>query len=218
MKEMIEWAREIGRPFNIAILISNSNDRYVKLICDQGGVSRAIVNKGGSRKCECPFELVGRRSRFVKWTLKVKFGMHNHEIGTTSLGHPYLGRLTPKEKDSVIACGVFKKPKEISQMLVNNNPKNVTSRKQISNFKYKVLLRDRGNLTVCQQTLVFLHNKGYRVRTLTKSETNELDILFFVHPDSLHLMKLFPYLIVMDATYKTNRFVSSHLFNPNKVF
>ena len=105
--------------------------------------------------------------------------MHNHEVASTVLGHPYARRLTDVEQDMIVnASGMFLKPKAISDMLVKADPQNVTSRKQIANFKHNLLLKDRGNMIVCQTTLSFLHEKGYRVRTQTHPETNKLKIMF----------------------------------------
>ena len=162
---MIISARRTARALNIVLIVKSSNEFSVKLTCDQVGTSRAKARVGGSRKCGCPFLLIGRiHSNNKKWTLQASFGMHNHKVASTVLGHPYAGRLTDAEQDMIVnASGMFLKPKAISDMLVKANPQNVTSRKQIANFKHNLLLKDRGNMTVCQTTLSFLHEKRYRV-------------------------------------------------------
>ena len=36
---------------------------------------------------------------------------------------------------------------------------------------------------------------------------NEVQILFFAHKESLRLLKKFPYVVIVDATYETNKLV-----------
>lgn len=40
---------------------------------------------------------------------------------------------------------------------------------------------------------------------MRENKTNEVDVLFFAHPESLKMLRRFPYVFVIDATYKTNK-------------
>jgi hypothetical protein len=47
---------------------------------------------------------------------------------------------------------------------------------------------------------------GFKLKTYTNPKTNRLERLFFAHPDSVEIYKQHPELVLLDCTYKTNRF------------
>ena len=49
--------------------------------------------------------------------------------------------------------------------------------------------------------------KQYFYIVRRKHNSDVVGGLFFTHPDSLHLLKLFPYVVEIDSTYKTNQYV-----------
>ncbi|XP_023763483.1 uncharacterized protein LOC111911947 [Lactuca sativa] len=51
-----------------------------------------------------------------------------------------------------------------------------------------------------------LQTKGYNLQYRVNTITNELEDLFFIHPTSLKMWQTFPYAVLMDATYKTNKY------------
>ena len=53
----------------------------------------------GSKKCDCPFQLVGLKVLNGEWKLKITCGFHNHAPSTQLEGHSYAGWLTEKEKE-----------------------------------------------------------------------------------------------------------------------
>nr|GEY98878.1 hypothetical protein [Tanacetum cinerariifolium] len=52
----------------------------------------------------------------------------------------------------------------------------------------------------------FLHSNGYVHDFSTNDITNELKALFFVHPASFKIWCAFPHVLMIDATYKTNKY------------
>ena len=57
-----------------------------------------------------------------------------------------------------------------------------------------------------QVVMSFLQREGYIFESRTNAVTNELEDLFFAHPGSLERWRAFPHVLLMDATYKTNRY------------
>ncbi|CAI9302098.1 unnamed protein product [Lactuca saligna] len=51
-----------------------------------------------------------------------------------------------------------------------------------------------------------LQTKGYNLQYRANTITNELEDLFFIHPTSLKMWQAFPYVVLMDTTYKTNKY------------
>ena len=52
----------------------------------------------GSKKCDCPFQLVGLKVLNGEWKLKITCGFHNHAPSTQLEGHSYARWLIEKEK------------------------------------------------------------------------------------------------------------------------
>nr|GEX13119.1 protein FAR1-related sequence 5-like [Tanacetum cinerariifolium] len=52
----------------------------------------------------------------------------------------------------------------------------------------------------------FLHSNGYVHDFSTNDVTNELKALFYVHPTSFKIWRAFPHVLMIDATYKTNKY------------
>ncbi|GJU01303.1 FAR1-related sequence 5-like protein [Tanacetum coccineum] len=57
-----------------------------------------------------------------------------------------------------------------------------------------------------QVVMSFLHSNGYVHDFYTNDVTNELKALFFVHPTSFKIWRAFPHVLMIDATYKTNKY------------
>ena len=81
---------------------------FVLLGCERGGQYRRYkkdlqVTESGTRKCGCPFRLRGYPIKSGEgWILKLICGSHNHELGNTLVGHPYVGRFTCSEKSMLM--------------------------------------------------------------------------------------------------------------------
>lgn len=215
----------------MVLVIRRSNIRHVTLTCELYGEHRSGKKKNRdivvakedieerynrSKRKGCGFELRGFRERKTsgilgivdnqKWVLSVVCGEHNHMLADSFHGHAIIGRMTPEEQLMVRRLGqIFVPPSGIVAQLQAFFPGNVTSSKQVSNYLQRINYEDRGEMSVTQWTLNFMKEHRYEVFPLREIATNEMDILFFAHPDSLHLFKRFPYVIVIDATYKTNR-------------
>ncbi|XP_021991962.1 uncharacterized protein LOC110888762 [Helianthus annuus] len=56
-----------------------------------------------------------------------------------------------------------------------------------------------------QVLLSLLHSNGY-VYEITTTGLNELENLFFIHPTSFDIWRAFPYVLIIDVTYKANHY------------
>lgn len=133
-------------------------------------------------------------------------GQHNHDLPKSLLGHAFVGRLNLHEKQQVgwwSATGT--PPKPVMMGLLAENPDSVTLRRTLYNTKAELKRIDRGDRTVSQYTLARLADKNYFSNSRRRSASDDtLKDIFVSHPDSRHLLSLFPYVIMMDCTYKTN--------------
>ncbi|XP_019178337.1 PREDICTED: uncharacterized protein LOC109173552 [Ipomoea nil] len=95
-------------------------------------------------------------------------------------GHPYARRLSGNEVELVENLSAMHvKPRDILTSVKMQNPDNVSITKTIYNARQKFRMMDNAD---------------------------ELEDLFFVHPKSMEKWRAFPHVLLIDATYKTNRY------------
>ena len=163
--------------------------------------------KTGTKKCECPFELTGKMESTEGWILRVKCGVHNHPAALNLIGHSYAGRLNEREK------GVLKemtkncvRPTHILRTLKSMDQSNLSTLRQIYNMRHKLRLLDMAGRSQMQHFLHNLCERNYIEWHRSSGETNELLDIFWTHPFNLALLRTFPTVLIMDATYKTNKY------------
>ncbi|XP_038688779.1 uncharacterized protein LOC119987944 [Tripterygium wilfordii] len=65
---------------------------------------------------------------------------------------------------------------------------------------------ERSGQSQMQSVFSFLNDHEYFFDYRANHTTNELEDLFFAHPGSLDRLRAFPNVLLMDATYQTNRY------------
>jgi hypothetical protein len=215
---VVEWAREVGFTNKVTINITRSDTktgkrgRSDKLIlgCDRGGKYEAeSLKKTANKKCDCPFKIRSTPSTDGSgWKVEVRCGIHNHELPDRYEGHPRVGRLTEDEKKHVAdltKCRVA--PRNILLSLQRQNPESVTHINQIYKNRQILQQQERGPKTEMQQLLQLLDDAKYVCWSRRRDNDSEiLRDIFWAHPDSIKLLNMFPIVLIMDSTYKTNKY------------
>ncbi|KAJ9543670.1 hypothetical protein OSB04_023377 [Centaurea solstitialis] len=214
-EDLIDWVKKLGRSLGYIIVIKRSKKKQgvmskVILICDRGGKYRGNGSSSrntGTKKMGCPFELAGKYSSLNGcWTLTVRCEKHNHEPAENMEGHPYAMRLTENEVRLVEDLSRKNvKPRDILSTLKEQNPDNVSTLRTIYNARQKFWATEHKGRTQMQVVMSFLQEEGY-MHEVRANKSNQLEDLFFIHPISLTLWRAFPHILLMDATYKTNRY------------
>ncbi|XP_057441277.1 protein FAR1-RELATED SEQUENCE 5-like [Lotus japonicus] len=218
-KDLVNWAKAVGKEHGYVIIIQKSDygsDKrraVMTLGCERGGKykpSTSVLkrNRTGTKKCNCPFRLRARRSNKDKmWTVLVHSGIHNHDTAEVLQGHSYVGRLNPEEKAMV--GEMIEERVKASDILIairKHNPTNLTRIKQIYNEKQAYNRLKRGSLTEMQHLMKLLEEHKYAHWSRVQDGTDVVRSLFWAHPDSIHLFNEFPHVVILDSTYKTNRY------------
>ena len=173
---------------------------------DASGNTRRAVSKIEG----CPFALSGVEFKRGEWGLDVIHGKHNHLLPGALDGHPYVGRMDADERDTTLALTVAGTPPKpilaTLKMTADARQKlNFTSRRQVYNARAKFKAEARGDRTVSQEALRILRDKGYYYCTRrSPDDPNRLQDLFIAHTDARHLLAMFPYVVLVDSTYRTN--------------
>ncbi|KAD3337353.1 hypothetical protein E3N88_32873 [Mikania micrantha] len=182
----------------------------VWLMCDRGGEhnSIAILRRSGSKKIGCLFQLIGLYNEVREsWKLQVINDNHNHEPAQNLEGHPYARRFTQEEEDMVENLTErHMDPCNILSSINKHNPANVSVPRDVYNLQQKIKNKKKFGDTPMQVLENVLHSQRYVYNTREDPETNDVEDIFFCHPKSYCWWRAFPHVLMMDATYKTNRY------------
>ncbi|XP_038695510.1 uncharacterized protein LOC119992791 [Tripterygium wilfordii] len=133
--------------------------------------------------------------------------MYNHSTTLYMEGHSYVGKLSAAENDILVDMSKnLVKPRDILYTLKNRDSNNVSTIKTIYNACQKFQTAEKTGKSQMQQLMSFLYQYEYVFFNRSNAQTNELEELFFAHLGPLELLCAFPHVLLMNATYKINRF------------
>ncbi|KAH1198543.1 putative protein FAR1-RELATED SEQUENCE 10 [Glycine max] len=218
--DVLQWARTVAHENGfVAVIMRSDTDTgsrgrssFVIIRCERSGMykcrNKEFVRKDtGNRKCGCPFRLRGKPVHGGEgWIVKLIYGIHNHELAKSLVGHPYAGRLTKDEK-KIIAdmTKSMVKPKNILLTLKEHNANSCTTIKQIYNARSAYRSSIRGADTEIQHLMKLLERDQYIHWHRLKDEVVVCD-LFWCHPDAVKLCNACHLVFFIDSTCKTNRY------------
>jgi FAR1 DNA-binding domain./MULE transposase domain. len=178
------------------------------LNCVKGGKARDRVADRKrpliSQKTDCPFRCEAKL-KDGSWSLTVKNDGHNHNAEDPIAFHQH--RKLPDEICLQVAAmsraGI--KPKEIASTLSQTYPDRLWRIQDIYNLRRQCKIELLAGRSPIEAMLYELHNSQYEYNYSLDSEMR-ISMLFFAHPTSLEQLRRYPEVLLMDCTYKTNRF------------
>ncbi|CAL8994263.1 unnamed protein product, partial [Prunus brigantina] len=229
---LLRWAREQGKLNNIVIVIKrsdyggegkrrprvilacerNSNYKSCKssettdIRSDANSDMKKCARDTGTKKCGCPFLLKGVNiGDGDDWKLEVVCGVHNHPISEYLQGHSFVGRLTEEENALLVDMSKsLVKPRDILVTIKDRDAMNVSTMKTIYNARIRNRTKEFAGRTQMQQLLTKLSEHNYIEWHRTSSDI--VTDLFWTHPTNIDIVRAFPHVLIMDCTYKTNRY------------
>ncbi|KAI5673516.1 hypothetical protein M9H77_13880 [Catharanthus roseus] len=127
------------------------------------------------------------------WQLFVHNGKHNHKVVIYNHGHARAARLT---EEQLHQTEQFRKshvpPRSILRFL----------REQDVGWTRN---RIQGRNTV-EEILCLSSQRGYTVFHRNREESNVLSDIVVAHPTSIAMIRTWPYVLIMDTTYKMNKY------------
>ncbi|XP_024196958.1 protein FAR1-RELATED SEQUENCE 5 isoform X2 [Rosa chinensis] len=212
-EDLVSAIRKIGLLQGYVMVITRSrSNRDVAIGCDRGGCYRtcsALEEKkknSASRRIDCPFKIVGRRTAEGLWKVEISSLLHNHEPSTDMAGHPYCRRFTKEEASQVeqmSRAGI--KPRQILSSLRQSNPDLLAVSRNIYSKTSQFRRESLGGRSIIQALLDELGGAGFS-HNVKYDHSGHLTHLFFAHPTSIELTKSYSNVFVMDCTYKTNKY------------
>ena len=212
---LINHAKMHAFSHGYAVSIKRSEkDKFVYLKCDRGGHYNNKLNltdetrqrSTSTRLIGCSFELYGKKLNNGKWELIINNKEHNHEASPYISGHPSSRKLNEEDQQKVqdmSIAGVY--PREILSTLRKNNPNSLAISKTIYNARDKIRRDNLQGRTPIEALLDELIEGNFEYDYQCDQDGN-LTHLFFAHPKSIELTNNYNTVLLMDCTYKTNKF------------
>ncbi|XP_057416139.1 uncharacterized protein LOC130710792 [Lotus japonicus] len=217
--DLMKWVRDISMANNFVLVTTKSDSgakgrkEYVILGCEKHGAyipyrEPDLVEGTSTQKTGCPFRLKGRRTKDDKgWWLKVMDGRHIHLAAESLVGHNYAGRLNSEAKEDVInQAKTWVPPRKMLASLKEKDPSNLTTIQQIYGVCKRFRQSVRGSLTEIQYLLKKLDGEKYVHFERNEPGSEVIRDIFWAHPNAVKLFNTFPYVVIMDCTYKTSKY------------
>lgn len=163
----------------------------------------------GVKKCGCHFQLKGMKlfDTGDDWVVEVVCGVHNHLAATYLEGHSFPGRLRKDRISLVIEMSkTLARPGEMLQALKQRDPRNCSTLKTVYNARDRYKVAEKARRSQMQQLLSKLSERKNKEWHRSCYETEIVKDLLWAHPVSIDLLHAFPRVLLMDCTYKTNRY------------
>ncbi|KAJ3453427.1 hypothetical protein MRS44_017674 [Fusarium solani] len=208
------WAAPRGYAFTSWRSSKTSNQRIGVIFgCDRGGYARPSKNpqrQTVSRRTGCLFSVMAKESQCgTIWSLRHRSGadfkQHNHEPSFSQVAHPIHRQLSSLDQSTVqqlSSAGVA--PKEIMSYLRMNSD-TIATQQDI----YNCIAQGKRNLAKGQSNMHALNDQlkseGFWSQ-IRLDESSRVTAVLFAHPASLAYLKLYPEVLILDCTYKTNKY------------
>lgn len=144
------------------------------------------------------------------WMVLVRSGpesMHNHPLMVYPEGDRQDSSLRPAAKKQVQSLRQARtKPANIHESLRLNFVEDNPTRQHVYNCNSKMRVDDSEWRSVMQYFIHLVDKGGYQKWMCFDSETHAATHIFVAHPTSINLLRTFPWVLLMDSTYKINKY------------
>lgn len=214
-KSINAWAETRGYAFTTGKSTKErSGKRTVTYACDRScrpprdGLERQ--RKTSSRGTGCPFSVLAKESLDKgRWTLRhrqdARFSLHNHAPSSHPSAHPSHRKFN--EQDTIIFTNLTNAgiaPKDIRTYLRQHSDSSATQKDV-----YNRIVAVRREMCAGQSSIHALANhldeEGFWNR-MRFDASGRVTAVLFAHPGSLQYLESYPDVLLLDCTYKTNKY------------
>src|SRR4051794_18527317 len=205
-------AHAMSQGYAVTIRRSCNRDGIVTLGCDRSGQydGRGLnetnrVRDTGSRLINCPFSVRGKLKNGI-WAIEVRNPDHNHDASLTPMAHPIQRRIPDEVKQRVQQLSASGVPaRQIITTIRQSGNHHTVIVDDIYNIRKQLRRENLAGKTPMEALLIMLKDSDWTFNYQTDS-ADRVTHLFFSHPRSVELLNRYPDVLLLDCTYKTNRF------------
>ncbi|MBW0592494.1 hypothetical protein O181_132209 [Austropuccinia psidii MF-1] len=184
----------------------------IEIGCDRSGTPNS--NKSPSKTVTSrKIDYTRKYAKSTTWTLKVKNPEHSHHATENIMAHPSFRKLNEQEKSQI--SQMFESllmPRKIQAQLCSQRDSDRPVILQDISNQVKKIKKDKLKGRRPIDALIDTFKQGNFVWASARDSEGHITSLFFTHPLAIKLFHGFPHVILMDCTYKTNKY-KMPLFN-----
>ncbi|XP_074270979.1 protein FAR1-RELATED SEQUENCE 5-like [Silene latifolia] len=142
------------------------------------------------------------------WVVVPKCGVHNHKFGKFLEGHRRRAKFTEEQKELIKQYRQSRvKPGMVRHAFTLRYPDQPPPiLKQIYNENARLSAKDRDGRNSVQYMLHLANQVNYLSECIKHPKTKKLTHAWFTHPEAVQMFKVWPNVILIDSTYKTNKY------------
>ena len=188
----------------------------VEMVCNRSSTYKARpaeeqrIRKTSSRKTACPFRVhIIKYQNEVQWSVYMMCEDHNHELSEKPKIQAVHRRneMTEEMLDTIAkATESLQTPKQIHTNIRKKHPRTGITIQDVYNAKKKIKHRKLGKHTPTQALLKALNKDCWFVKFYLDPKTKRVKRLFFVNKHIREILCKNSEVIIMDCTYKTNKY------------
>ncbi|XP_028093579.1 uncharacterized protein LOC114293667 [Camellia sinensis] len=208
MEDKDNNSNETGVPLGDALIRGNKVDLELVIDYTNEFVTHEKSDGGGIRGRKPKLSLAYKRSGSYRDTRKNNRPNTKKARSTEYLeGHSYAGRLSHEETYLFVDMSKsMVRPSEILVTLKQRDDANASTMKTSYNACHRYKVAKKARRSQMQQLLGQLAVNKYIEWHRSCAYTETVTDLFFAHPTSFNLLHAFPKVLLMDCTYKANRY------------
>jgi hypothetical protein len=188
--------------------------RTITYMCDRRRnhpiVSRERQRKTTTRITGCEFSILAKENKDRStWTLRhrsdSRFSLHNHEPSQDTTAHPVLRTMSKEHLSQLTGlanAGIA--PKEI-RTYMRQNTDTIATQHDI----YNRIADARREVCQGQSSINALADQLFREGFWSQFQTGpdgRVKAVLFAHPESVAYLQAYPDVLILDCTYKTNKY------------
>ena len=175
--------------------------------CSKGGKKRGegVLRKTGTRMTECPFDVRIHRQASGMWEVRVVNPNHNHEAVPSEAFSQYR---KPEEKERALIRSLYASgtpPRNILAAILYEKPDCLIAFRDIYNEVARAKKERKQDFTTMETLILELNSDEWASRYSTDKE-GRVNFLFFAPSEAIELVQSSPDVVIIDATYRTNRY------------
>jgi hypothetical protein len=209
------WAKSRGFAFTTGKSTKTPNGRTKVIFgCDRSGKPRNLsterVRHTASRKTGCQYSVLAKESLDkTTWVLThrpdPKCAQHNHLPSKNPAVHPVHRQLEKRDLTTISSLAMAGVASREIRTYLQMITETLATRQDITN-QIATIRRDLRQGQSSMQALVNqLSTEGFHYHTRLDSD-NRLTAIFFAHSESVLYLHQNPDILILDCTYKTNRY------------
>ncbi|MBW0464128.1 hypothetical protein O181_003843 [Austropuccinia psidii MF-1] len=193
---------------------SNMTHNQIEIGCDRSGTPNPNKNSSKivtSRRLDCQFMFHARKyAKSNTWTLKVKNPEHSHDAIENIMAHPAFRKFNEQETSQIAQISEsLLIPRKIQAQLCSQRDSDRPVILQYIYNQVKKIKKDKLQGRRPIGALIDTLKEENFVWSSARDAEGHINSLFFTHPFSIKLFHGFPNIILMDCTYKTNKYKMS---------